>query len=231
MDPGEPMNEPLRVFIGYDPRQPVAYHVLAHSVWHHASRPVSITPLQLKGLPMKRRGLTEFTYSRFLVPWLSQYRDFSLFLDSDILCRADVFELLLNVTVNPNAAVHVVKHKELRFEWPSVMLFNNDKCRTLTPAYVDDEKHGLFDFIWASEVAGLEKDWNHLIGYDPANPDAKLIHYTQGIPCWPETKDTEWAKEWEEAGKSMVSTVSFNELMGRSVHAKHVLARLKANGG
>ena len=64
----------LNVFIGYDQRQPVAFQVAAHSIWKHASYPVAITRLQLNQLPIKKTGLTEFTYSRFLVPYLCQFQ-------------------------------------------------------------------------------------------------------------------------------------------------------------
>lgn len=82
------------MFIGYDPRQPLAFQVLAHSIWAHARQPVSITRLALKQLPMTRHGLTEFTYSRFLVPYLCDYEGYAIFVDSDFLCRADVADLL-----------------------------------------------------------------------------------------------------------------------------------------
>lgn len=208
---------PIRVYIGYDPRQPVAFQVLAHSVWEHASAPVSITRLNLKTLPLTRRGLTEFTYSRFMVPWLSSYEGTSIFLDSDCLCRSDVAELLAYPMAYPETAVFVSQNK-LRFEWASVMVFNNAQCRILTPDYVQEKTHPLFDFAWAPQVGALQPLWNHLVGYDDPNPDAKLVHYTQGIPCWAETKDCEHAQGWAQTAKRAISTVSFQELMGKSVH-------------
>src|SRR5688572_7357484 len=85
--------EKVNVFIGYDARQPVAFHVAAHSVWRRSSKPVQILPLRLEWMPIKRRGLTEFTYSRFLVPFLSNYEGWSLFMDSDEMVLGDVQEL------------------------------------------------------------------------------------------------------------------------------------------
>ena len=63
----------IRVFIGFDPRQPLAFNVCASSIVRAASKPVAITALTLKTLPIKRQGLTQFTYSRFLVPHLCNY--------------------------------------------------------------------------------------------------------------------------------------------------------------
>ena len=80
----------IRIFIGLDPRQPVAYHVLCHSILRRASQPVSITPLMLHSLPIERTGLTEFTFTRFLVPWLCDYRGVGIFMDSDMLVLGDV---------------------------------------------------------------------------------------------------------------------------------------------
>ena len=215
----------LRVFIGYDPRQPVAFQVAAHSVWKHASMPVAITRLQLNQLPMHRRGLTEFTYSRFLVPYLSGFEGLSLFLDSDVLCRGDVAELLGFPLEHLGVGVFVVPHT-LKFERPSVMLFRNALCKTLTPEYIDDDSHGMFNFDWASSVGALPKEWNHLVGYDVPNPLAKLVHFTQGIPCWPETIASEFAAEWITMFKESAGSVSFKDLMGPSVHVPHVQKRL-----
>lgn len=210
----------LRVFIGYDPRQPVAFQVAAHTVWKYASAPVSITRLQLNQLPITRTGLTEFTYSRFLVPWLSNYEGLSLFIDSDMLVRGDVHDLLSYPMEYPGMGVFVVPHT-LRFERPSVMLYRNALCKTLTPEYVEEAP--VFNFAWAEDrVGALPKDWNHLVGYDAPNPDAKLIHFTQGIPCWPETQACEWADQWRAERDDAVSTVSFKALMGRSVHIPYM---------
>jgi len=221
------------VCIGYDPRQPVAFNTLANSIWRYASKPIPIVRLDLKTLPMKRRGLTEFTYSRFLVPWLAKFDGLSLFLDSDIICLADVVELLAYPMLDPGAAVYVVKN-ERRFEWPSVMLFNNALCTELTPQYVDDSENALFDFKWANRIGELPSEWNHLANYDAPRKDAKMVHFTQGIPCWRETKDSEYAAQWIEGFNHARTTVSFEALMGNSVHADPVYKRLKekraANG-
>ncbi len=211
----------MKVFIGYDPRQPVAFQVCAQSVWERASKPVEIIRLDLSKLPIKRRGLTEFTYSRFLVPYLSGFEGVSLFLDSDILVRGDVHELNL-----PHTSQAGLVMGAKRFEWASVMLFLNSNCRHLTPEYIEREK--MFDFEWVQSIAALPKEWNHLVGYDPPNPDAKIVHYTMGVPIWNQTQTCEFAKEWHDTYKRMNSSVSFEELMGRSVHVPH-LSRLVAS--
>lgn len=89
----------LRIFIGFDARETAPYHVLAHSIQARASKPVAITPIDLRHLegayarPFRNQS-TAFTYSRFLVPWLCQFRGYALFLDCDMLCLADPYELI-----------------------------------------------------------------------------------------------------------------------------------------
>jgi lipopolysaccharide biosynthesis glycosyltransferase len=209
----------LQVFVGYDCRQPVAYHVLTHSIWKHSALPLAISQLALAKLPIRRRGLTEFTYSRFLAPYLCEYKGFSLYMDADILCRGDILELLAWPVAYRECPVFVVQGS-MKFEWASVMLFNNELCRNLTPEFVDNTSNRMFDFKWAASVGSLPREWNHLVGYDKPNPEAKLVHYTQGVPCWPETEASEFGDEWRQTLKESQSTVSFQELMGSSVHVQ-----------
>lgn len=225
------MHDPINIFIGYDPRQPVAFHVLSHSIWTRATQEVVIRPLRLALLPIKRRGLTEFTYSRFLAPYLCDYKGWSIFIDSDFLCLGDVAELIeiAKADAGMYTDVLVVKSK-LPFEWPSMMVFRNFSCRMLKPKFVDDPNNSLFDLAWAREVGELPAEWNHLVGYDKPKP-AKLVHFTQGIPCWPETVGSEYTAEWQTEANGMVSSVSWQELMGGSVHAKPVRRRLNATAG
>lgn len=213
----------IRVFIGVDPRQYIAAQVLAHSIWTRASGPVSITRLALKQLPLKRRGLTEFTFSRYLVPHLCEYQGNALFMDADMLCLGDVYDLAK--IADPEAAVSVVKNPRFQFEWPSMMYFNNALCKNLTPAFIETGNPQLLK--WAAKVGSLPSQWNHLVGYDKPRKDAKNVHFTQGIPCFPETFDDEYGVEWREELHRSTATVPWAEIMGDSVHAQPVLERMK----
>lgn len=205
----------LKIFIGFDPRQPVAFQVLAHSIYRRSSVPVSITPLVINCLPISRRGLTEFTYSRYLVPWLCDYSGSALFMDADMLCLGDVAEL---AQYNDDKSSVLVVKNPRRFEWPSLMLFNNEHCQKLTPEYIDDVRSLPQSFDWANNIGDLPMTWNHIVGYDQPDPGAKLIHYTAGIPCWPETNDCEFSYEWNQEAYRCNSSVDWNEMMGNSVH-------------
>lgn len=205
------------MFIGYDRREAVATHVLAHSILRRSRLPVAITPLVRGVLPITRpRGPTEstdFSLSRFLVPYLAGYSGLALFLDCDMVLRGDVADLFDMAT--GNRCVWVAKHEYVpktvrkflgqvqtvypRKNWSSVMLFDCARCSMLTPEYVDTA-HGLelHRFMWCdeSDIGSLPLEWNWLVGEYDANPQAKLLHYTLGGPYFHEYRNTEHAAEW-----------------------------------
>lgn len=210
----------INIFIGYDPRERVAYNVLAYSILKRATKPVSITPIALSHLKdiftREKNPLqsTDFSFSRFLTPYLSNYSGWSVFMDCDMLVLDDIaklFELkddkyaLMCVKHNhiPNENIKFLNQKQTKYEkknWSSVMLFNNEKCKALTPEYVNSASGlELHQFKWLEDddlIGELPKEWNHLVGYNEENPNASLIHYTIGGPYFDEYKDCEYSKEW-----------------------------------
>lgn len=211
----------LKIFIGMDSRQPIAYTVLQHSLVSRASQPVLVSPLILSQLPVQRRGLTDFSFSRYLVPYLCDYQGWALFMDADFLCKADIYELL--ALADPQYAVQVVQHA-MTFEWPSLMLFNCAACRTLTLDYVAEQQPQQLQW---GKVGALPAEWNFLVGYDRPNQPVKLVHYTQGIPAFLEMKGTDFYDDWHAELGQCLETCSWWQLMGHSVHAKPVLTRLE----
>lgn len=211
----------LRIFIGYDPRESVAFHVLSHSLLRRSSVPLSVAPLvrsQLKSVYTRARGpteSTEFSMTRFLVPYLSDYTGWSLYMDCDMLCRADIATLAAEVERQPDKAVLVCKHdyvpkserkffdqvqtKYARKNWSSLMLFNNERCRALSPDYVSSasglELHRL---AWTEDrsIGELEPEWNWLVGEFPHNPAARIVHFTLGGPYFPDYRACDYADEW-----------------------------------
>lgn len=214
--------KPLRVFVGVDSRQPVAYNVLQSSLHRHAKGRVLVEPIKLSTLPITRRGLTDFTYARFMVPWLCGYEGHAVFMDADVVVIADIGELF---DCADGSAVQVMQ-EQARYEWSSVMLFDNAKCKILTPDYVDDQANKLLDLTWG-EVGKLPPEWNHCVGYAESQfKPAKLYHFTQGIPLWPEVQGLPEDEYWTEAYDAMLRTVPWVELMGGSVHAQPVIKRM-----
>ncbi len=219
--------ELIRVFAGFDSRQPLAFNVLQSSIQRHTKRRVVVEPLVLDRLPITRRGLTEFTYSRFLVPWLCDYVGRAIFMDSDIVVTGDIGELW--DWSNDDADVWAMKD-QARFEWPSVMVFENARCQILTPEFVDDKDVPLLDLNWAT-VGALQPEWNRCCGYANGSGQAKLYHFTQGIPCWPETRGLPEDEVWFEEFKHLTYTVPWTDLMRDSVHAKPTLQRMMRKYG
>ena len=89
----------INVFIGYDSKEKIAYHILAESILRHSTKPVSITPIYLPNIKddfvRERNNLssTEFSFSRFIIPHLMNYQGWALFMDCDMLMMADIAEL------------------------------------------------------------------------------------------------------------------------------------------
>jgi hypothetical protein len=210
----------IRVFIGYDQREAAAFAVLQHSIHRRASRPVAVAPVmleQLKGVYKRERNplqSTDFSFSRFLVPWMCDYEGWAVFMDCDQLVLEDIDRLW--ALRDERCAVQVVKHhhvpkEEVKFlgatqskyekkNWSSVMLINCARCRALTPDYVNAATGlELHQFKWLESdalIGELPSRWNHLVGYDAPRPDAALVHYTIGGPYFAEYQDCEYSREW-----------------------------------
>jgi len=210
----------IRVFIGYDENESVAYHVLAHSILRHASQPVAITPVakrHLQGFYSRERSSiesTDFSFTRFLVPHLSDYSGWSIFMDCDMLMTTDIAELF--TLRDEQYAVMCVKHEyeargdvkflgavQTKYEkknWSSVMLFNNARCRVLTPDVVAHET-GLYlhQFKWLpddGQIGALPTTWNYLVGEMTMPGIPKLIHFTLGGPYFAAYRECEHAGLW-----------------------------------
>ena len=211
------MSEILRIFIGFDHRQPISLNVLQSSIYTRSSKPVAITPLVLPQLPIKRQGLTPFTYSRFLVPYLCDYKGWALFLDLDMVVLDDIAKLF---EMKDDKYAVMVSKNQLKFERASLMLFNCSKCSILTPEFIESAPR-LHDISWADDslVGDLPREWNHLVGYDKERENPKLIHYTQGVPAFSQTNDCEHADKWFAEHQRMNFATSWIDLMGESVHA------------
>ena len=212
----------IRVFIGFDPRETVAFHVLSQSIHARASQPVSITPVmlsQMEGLVTRERNplqSTDFSFSRFLTPYLCDYEGWAIFMDCDMLVLQDIAKLW--ALRDDDYAVQVVKHDHVpkedtkflgapqtRYEkknWSSVMLFNCVKCKALTPEYVNTASGlDLHRFHWLDGdhlIGAIPHGWNHLVAYDPTVPveDLSNLHYTIGGPYFDAYRNTDYAEEW-----------------------------------
>jgi len=218
------MKEIIPIFIGYDPREAIAYHTCVNSIIRNASRPVSIVPVALNLFKdydeTHTDGSNHFIYTRFLVPYLMGFTGSAIFIDGDMIVRGDIAELW--DMRNPYMDVQVVKHnyktrmptKYLgaknedypRKNWSSVILWNCNSFpnRKLTPEYVQKatgaELHR-FSWIDDSRIGELPIEWNWLPDEFGPNANAKLLHYTLGTPCFDEFANTPQNEAWHQEHK------------------------------
>jgi hypothetical protein len=205
-----------RIFIGYDPREAVAYHTCVQSIIDTARDPLALSFTPVTG-PM-RDGSNAFIYARFLVPYLCGFSGVALFLDGDMTVRAPIEDLFALTRLDVGACVvkhdYKTKHptKYLgnknedypRKNWSSVTLWNCGYFpnRVLSPEYVQTQTGShLHRFGWLSDhqIGDLPTEWNRLVLEQDVEPTDKLLHYTIGTPCFAEYADCDAAEDWHAA--------------------------------
>jgi len=215
----------LRVYIGWDSREDIAYQVARRSLLRHATIPVEVIPIKLAELveqgiytrDVDPLASTEFTYSRFLTPHLAGFSGWAVFVDCDFLFFGDVAKL--EQYMNPAHAVACVHHdytpKEAtkmdgvvqtnypRKNWSSFMLFNcaHPSTRQLTVEKVNSETGAyLHRMQWAKddEIGAIPQNWNWLEGWceKPETGTPDAVHYTRGGPWFDAWQDVDYGDEW-----------------------------------
>jgi lipopolysaccharide biosynthesis glycosyltransferase len=215
----------INFFIGYDPKEDIAYRICKYLLLKRASTTVKVFSLKLDELIAKKLytrtvdplASTQFTYSRFLVPKLMNYTGWAVFCDCDFIFLDDVNNLIKNL--DDSKAVYCVQHdytpKEKhkmdgqkqtiypRKNWSSFILFNcsHPSTKNLTVETVNSENGAyLHQFKWCKneEIGKLDERWNWLEGWTSNHNHNKpfAVHYTRGGPWFSEWQDVEYAKEW-----------------------------------
>ena len=210
----------IPIFIGVDPRERAAANVLIDSLLAHSSAPLAITALitpqlqkqNLYWRPKDPKQSTAFSFTRFLVPQLLNFQGWGIFMDCDMLCRADISELwalrdqtyaLMCVKHNhkPNETTKFLGEPQTAYprkNWSSLMLFNASQCQALTAAYVNSASGlELHRFQWLEDhkIGALPEQWNHLVDVQTPDPEAKLLHFTLGGP-WFAGQESSHSAEW-----------------------------------
>lgn len=221
------MLETIKIIVGFDQREAIAYHTFTQSVIEKSTLPLIFIPLAANTLKDYNETHTDrsndFIYSRFLTPYLNNYRGWAIFADGDMICRSDIKELW-NLR-DENKALLVVKHnyqtkakkKYLgninenypRKNWSSLILWNcsHPKHKILTPDFVANQTGKfLHRFSWLddNDIGELPIEWNWLAIEYPITSSAKLIHYTLGTPCFKDYRDTDMANDWLETKKRLM---------------------------
>ena len=218
----------MKVFVGYDTREDIAYQVCKHSI--KSKQPnASVRPLkqqELRDAGWYTRGIdklasTEFTFTRFLIPELCNFKGWALFMDCDMILKTDIKELFdqaddqyavmcVQHDYSPSATTKMDGQQQTvypRKNWSSVMLFNcgHKSNQALTQDLVNNpDVTGayLHRFSWLKdkEVGELSPEWNWLVGHykEPEDGTPKLIHYTEGGPWFENYRNCEYHQDWKD---------------------------------
>jgi lipopolysaccharide biosynthesis glycosyltransferase len=216
---------PLRIFIGFDEKQPIAYHVCSESLIRTSSLPLAITPLCQSQLPRMTCGHIEdypasntFNLTRFLVPILAGYQGLALYLDGDMVVKHDIAELFDSFQYGH--ALAVVKHDYQsrarakfrgqvnqdypRKNWSSVVLWycGHFAHKQMTREHLGNssaEYLHRFGWLQDTQIQALDPSWNVLADEPKQAKDPKIVHYTLGTPCFPEYEQCQYAGLWHQA--------------------------------
>jgi hypothetical protein len=225
------LNDVIKVFIGFDHVESIAWHTMAHSILRQATRPVAIIPVNIANFrdfysrARDPKQSNEFSFSRFLVPHLCNYEGYGIYFDCDMMLRTDIAEIFKVLESQPDKAIYVVKHdyepkdsikylntaqfKYPRKNWSSVMLWNcgHPANKAVTPAMVNEATPmALHRFGWLADdqIGELDVRWNWLVGeYAEPPSDVKNVHWTLGGPYFHEYQDADLSQEWFEENRRM----------------------------
>ena len=217
--------KPFPVYVGWDSRENIAYEVCRRSLVTRATVPVTVIPLRqdeltARGLyhrPPDPLASTEFTYTRFLVPYLAGYEGWALFCDCDFLWLADIKHLI--ALADDLFAAMCVHHDHRppestkmdgkiqtvfpRKNWSSMVLYNCGHAanRALTPELINRESGAfLHRFRWLGDglVGAVPETWNWLEGWceKPARGHPAVVHFTRGGPWFENWKNVDYAELW-----------------------------------
>lgn len=224
----------LKVYVGYDSREDIAWRVCQYSLMRHAQGLVAVNPLKQPPLrelglyrrPSDRAASTEFSLTRFLTPFLAASEGWSMFVDCDFLFTDDITALVRSL--DPSKAVYVVPHDYVpqhavkmdgkaqasypRKNWSSMMIFNgrHPDVRALTQDVVNDSDPAhLHRFGWIrddADIGALDRKWNFLVGeYEPTKTPPSAIHYTNGGPWFADWQNVDYGHLWLAERDRMLS--------------------------
>jgi hypothetical protein len=217
----------LKVYVGWDPREDISYQVCEHSI---KRRDPGATVIALKQKDMRVSGIyrrdidklatTEFTFTRFFIPYLQNYQGWAVFCDCDFVWRVPTTEL--EQYCDDSKAVVCVQHDYKpgegsmkmdgqvqtlypRKNWSSMVLWNcsHPKNQLLTPELLNKETpQFLHRFSWLedSEIGSLPHYYNWLVGWykEPQDGVPKILHYTEGGPWFDGYRNCEYADIWKK---------------------------------
>ncbi len=218
----------LKVFVGYDTREDIAYQVCKHSIVSKQPN-ADVRPLKQQELrdagwytrPIDKLASTEFTFTRFLIPELTNFDGWALFMDCDMILTTDIKELFdqaddkyavmcvqHDYTTKPGIKMDGQKQTQYpRKNWSSMVLYNcghpsNEKLSVdlvNNPNY-DGKYFHRFSWLKDEEIGKLSHEWNWLVGWykEPEDGQPNAIHYTEGGPWFKNYRNCEYGDVWKK---------------------------------
>ena len=216
----------MKVYVGYDTREDIAYQVCEHSIKRRNGKADVVA---LKQSELREQGLytreidklssTEFTFTRFFIPYLQGYKGWAVFCDCDFVWKISPSEL--EKFCDDSKAVVCVQHDYTpeegtkmdgqvqllypRKNWSSMVLWNcgHPSNKKLTTELINKETGKyLHRFSWLddSEIGSLPHEYNWLVGWykEPKDGSPKILHYTEGGPWFEIYRDCEYADVWKK---------------------------------
>lgn len=226
------------IYVGWDSREDIAYQVCEHSIYRRTYKEfVNVIPLKQQELreqghywrEIDKLASTEFTFTRFLVPFLNNYKGLAVFCDCDMVWLEDAYHVFSNGFTKSDKAVWVVKHDynppegtkmdgqaQLpypRKNWSSFIIFNceHPKNKALDLETVNSQTgQWLHRFSWLEddEIGELGPEWNWLVGHynEPADGKPRVLHYTEGGPWFENMRECEYDHVWKKEVINMYSS-------------------------
>ena len=217
------------IYIGFDSSnygQEIAWEVCRRSILKNCSDTSKIKIIKLKKKELINKGIftrtdndgsTEFTYTRFFVPYLNNYKGYAIFVDSDFLWECDILELFEKY-ISQECAVSCVKHtytncngkKKMdgqvqewypKKNWSSLMIFNCEHPNVIKNLVLKNTNtkspKWLHRMEWCEEEEILEipKDYNYLVNYY-FDGNIKALHFTDGGPWHPGCEKVIFGDRW-----------------------------------
>ena len=216
----------MKVFVGYDTREDMAYQVCKHSIIAR-NKDVDVRPLKQQELrdagwywrDEDKLASTEFTFTRFLVPELANFKGWAVFMDCDMILTTDIAELFAQADdkyavmcvqhdYTPKEGIKMDGQKQTiypRKNWSSVVLWNcgHPSNRVVDQDMVNEkELNGAyfhrFSWLLDDEIGELDHTWNYLVGVYDDIETPNLIHYTEGGPWFENYRDCEFNELWKQ---------------------------------
>lgn len=217
------------VFVGYDAVEDAAAKMLCYSIKSRTKMDIPVIPIVRDELlvfnhcnrPIDPAGSTQFSITRFLVPYLMNYNGVGIFFDCDMLITRDIQEMF--DLFDSQYAVQVPKHdytpkttKKMggmpqtvypRKNWSAVVIYNcdhpstqaltNEVVETATPKFLHR-----FEWLKDEEIGGIPLEYNFLVGEKEQQDLPFNVHHTLGAPIFRDCQDVDYADYWKSEFKA-----------------------------